>query len=165
MSWYTAGEILVWLLIAAILGFILGWLLHALLRGRKSGARIAELESQLADCEASKTSTPAKTTKLARDEAAVAEARRKVAEIASRTAAGTSVADDLQRIKGVGPVIDDILKDLGITSFRQVARFTDEDVATVTEALEVFPGRIERDGWIASARALHREVYGEDPLA
>jgi len=29
MSWYTAGEILVWLVIAAILGFILAWLIQA----------------------------------------------------------------------------------------------------------------------------------------
>lgn len=156
MSWYTAGEILVWLLIAAILGFILGWLLHWLLRCRKHENRIAELEAQLAEGAAPRAASAS----------AVDEARRKVAEIAARTAgAGEVVHDDLQRIKGVGPVIDNILKDLGITSFRQVARFTDEDVATVTEALEVFPGRIERDGWIASARELHREVHGEDPLA
>jgi predicted flap endonuclease-1-like 5' DNA nuclease len=52
---------------------------------------------------------------------------------------------------------------MGITSFRQVARFTPEDVAIVNEALDVFPGRIERDDWMASARELHREVYGIEP--
>jgi predicted flap endonuclease-1-like 5' DNA nuclease len=44
-----------------------------------------------------------------------------------------------------------------------VARLTPEDVAVVNEALEVFPGRIERDDWMASARELHREVYGVEP--
>ncbi len=38
-----------------------------------------------------------------------------------------------------------------------------EDVAIVNEALEVFPGRIERDDWMGSARELHREVYGVEP--
>ena len=32
MSWYTAGEIVLWLVIAAVLGGILGWLLRGLLR-------------------------------------------------------------------------------------------------------------------------------------
>ena len=32
MSWYTAGEIVVWLLIAAVLGGALGWLLRGILR-------------------------------------------------------------------------------------------------------------------------------------
>ena len=52
---------------------------------------------------------------------------------------------------------------MDITSFRQVARFTPEDVAVVNDALEVFPGRIERDDWMSSARELHREVYGTEP--
>ena len=33
----------------------------------------------------------------------------------------------------------------------------------VNDALEVFPGRIERDDWMSSARELHREVYGTEP--
>ena len=32
MSWYTAGEIVLWLLIAAVLGGVLGWLLRGILR-------------------------------------------------------------------------------------------------------------------------------------
>ena len=32
MSWYTAGEIVVWLLLAAVLGGVLGWLLRGILR-------------------------------------------------------------------------------------------------------------------------------------
>ena len=34
MSWYTVGEIIVWLLIAAVLGGALGWLLRGVLRPR-----------------------------------------------------------------------------------------------------------------------------------
>ena len=48
--------------------------------------------------------------------------------------------------------------------YRQIARLSPEDVAVVNEALEVFPGRIERDDWMSSARELHREVYGSDPV-
>jgi predicted flap endonuclease-1-like 5' DNA nuclease len=92
------------------------------------------------------------------------EARSRVAEIASRTAGDGDIPhDDLVRIHGVGPKIARLLVSMGITSFRQVARFTAEDVAVVNDALEVFPGRIERDDWMSSARELHREVYGTEP--
>ena len=57
----------------------------------------------------------------------------------------------------------DFTRGSAVTSFRQVARLTPDDVAVVNQALEVFPGRIERDDWIGSARQLHREVYGVEP--
>ncbi len=38
MSWYTVGEIWIWLLIALILGIVIGWLLHAIFGRRKSAA-------------------------------------------------------------------------------------------------------------------------------
>ena len=40
MSWYTAGEIVVWLLIAALLGFVLGWLLRGILRAPRRAAPV-----------------------------------------------------------------------------------------------------------------------------
>ena len=85
----------------------------------------------------------------------------KVAEIAARTAGGGEVAfDDLKKIHGVGPKIETLLKEMGITSFRQVANFTSDDIETVTLALDAFPGRIERDDWVGSASKLHDEKYG-----
>jgi predicted flap endonuclease-1-like 5' DNA nuclease len=90
--------------------------------------------------------------------------RQLVAEIARRTAGGlTPPHDDLVRIHGIGPKIAGQLVDLGITSYRQIARLTSEEAAIVNEALGVFPGRIERDHWVSSARHMHREVYGVEP--
>jgi predicted flap endonuclease-1-like 5' DNA nuclease len=45
---------------------------------------------------------------------------------------------------------------LDIYTFRQISNFTEEDVHTVTEAIEYFPGRIERDEWILQAQELVR---------
>ena len=170
MSWYTAGEIVVWLLIAAILGGVLGWLLRGILRPARRaaaptpvviadelpGTSVAEIDTGVSGTFAEPvTSSFAPPT-----------AKERVAEIATRTAGGlTPPHDDLVRIHGVGPKIARLLTSMGITSFRQVARFSADDVATVNEALEVFPGRIERDDWMSSARELHREVYGSDPVA
>ena len=61
--------------------------------------------------------------------------------------------DDLTKISGVGPVLEKKLNDLGIFHYWQVAGFTAEDVANVDAVLN-FKGRIEREDWIAQAKAL-----------
>jgi predicted flap endonuclease-1-like 5' DNA nuclease len=92
------------------------------------------------------------------------EAVARMAEIAARTAGDDSaIDDDLKKIHGVGPKLEQLLKSMGITSFRQVARFEAEDIAVVTAALDAFPGRIERDDWMSSAAEQHEEKYGEHP--
>lgn len=88
----------------------------------------------------------------------------RVAEIAARTRGDeASVDDDLKRIRGIGPVIERLLKEMGITSFRQIARFEKDDIPYVAAALDAFPDRIERDGWMSSAARLHEEMYGTAP--
>ncbi|WP_424981161.1 30S ribosomal protein S2 [Maritalea sp. S77] len=62
-------------------------------------------------------------------------------------------ADDLKKISGVGPVLEQKLNDLGIYTFAQIANFSAEDIANVDERLN-FKGRIERDGWIDQAKEL-----------
>ena len=65
-------------------------------------------------------------------------------------------ADDLTIISGIGGWIQEKLNALDIFTFRQISNFTKEDIITVTEAIEFFPGRIERDEWILQARELIR---------
>jgi predicted flap endonuclease-1-like 5' DNA nuclease len=65
-------------------------------------------------------------------------------------------ADDLTIISGIGGWIQEKLNALDIFTFRQISNFTKEDMVTVTEAIEFFPGRIERDEWILQARELIR---------
>lgn len=169
MSWYTAGEIVLWLLIAAVLGGVLGWLLRGILRPprERTGPTPVVIEDELRT-RVDEIDTGASGTRAEpiTDDSVFAPdtAKDRVAEIARRTAGGlTPPHDDLVRIHGVGPKIAKLLNSMEITSFRQVARFSPDDVAVVNEALEVFPGRIERDDWIGSARELHREVYGVEP--
>ena len=65
-----------------------------------------------------------------------------------------SEQDDLKRIKGIGPSIEEKLNALGVYAFRQIANFTPEDEDKVSDAIEFFPGRIQRDEWVRQARAL-----------
>ncbi|MCB1458661.1 MAG: 50S ribosomal protein L21, partial [Nitratireductor sp.] len=62
-------------------------------------------------------------------------------------------ADDLKKISGVGPVLEEKLNALGITKFAQIAAFSEEEVAKVDEVLN-FKGRIAREDWISQAREL-----------
>ncbi len=61
--------------------------------------------------------------------------------------------DDLKLISGVGPVLQDKLNELGIYHFWQIGKFEQKDIDLVNDAM-AFPGRIERDEWIAQARNL-----------
>jgi predicted flap endonuclease-1-like 5' DNA nuclease len=62
--------------------------------------------------------------------------------------------DDLTRIKGLGPKIAALLADQGITSFAQIAAWSDDDVARFDAAMGRFKGRITRDQWVEQARML-----------
>lgn len=63
-------------------------------------------------------------------------------------------ADDLTRIKGLGPKIAALLAELGVTSFAQIASWSDEDVAEIDAKLGRFSGRITRDQWVTQATLL-----------
>ncbi len=70
--------------------------------------------------------------------------------------------DDLKKIYGIGPVIERKLGELDIITYRQIALLSPEEIVIVSEHINYFPGRIERDRWLESARELHQEKYGED---
>jgi len=63
-------------------------------------------------------------------------------------------ADDLTRIKGLGPKIAALLGELGVTSFAQIANWSDADIADIDAKLGRFSGRIVRDQWVIQARLL-----------
>ncbi len=63
-------------------------------------------------------------------------------------------ADDLKKIKGVGPKLEKLLNALGFYHFDQVADWTADEVAWVDRNLEGFKGRVSRDDWVAQARLL-----------
>lgn len=75
--------------------------------------------------------------------------------------AGIGEPDDLKLIVGVGPVLERMLHNLGVTTFRQIGRWTERDIAEFDTKLPEFPGRIQRDQWVTQARALHESKYGQ----
>jgi len=63
-------------------------------------------------------------------------------------------ADDLKKISGIGPFIEEKLNSIGIYTFSQISKFTDADIQQVTELIAFFPGRILRDDWRGQAETL-----------
>ncbi|SEK95077.1 50S ribosomal protein L21 [Roseovarius nanhaiticus] len=62
-------------------------------------------------------------------------------------------ADDLKQLSGVGPALEKKLHEAGVTSFAQIAAWSEADVAEMDEKLS-FKGRIEREGWVEQAKEL-----------
>ena len=74
---------------------------------------------------------------------------------------GPGAPDDLKLIVGIGPVLERMLQQLGVSRYRQIARWSERDIDEFDARLAEFPGRIRRDGWVTQARALHQSKYGE----
>ncbi|TIP48687.1 MAG: proton-conducting membrane transporter [Mesorhizobium sp.] len=142
------------------------------------GRARADLESRLRNAPAAKAgadkaatpapaaliSTPAAATSAA---AKVAPAKPAAAKkpAATKTAAGKAAAkaaapkaapgkaDNLRRLIGIGPVNERLLKGQGVTTYAQIAAWTDADVKRIEEVLN-FDGRIAREKWIEQAKLL-----------
>ena len=127
----------------------------------KAAAAKAAAAKAAAEKEAAEKAAAAAAAKAAA-EAAAAEAA--AAEAAPAAPAGTAPtkldgprdgqADDLKKIKGVGPKLEELLHSMGFYHFDQIAAWTADEVAWVDENLEGFKGRVTRDDWVAQAGTL-----------
>ena len=62
-------------------------------------------------------------------------------------------ADDLTRIKGIGPKLSTRLNDIGIYHFKQIAKWSDQEAQWVDDYL-ASKGRVGRESWVSQARIL-----------
>lgn len=69
-------------------------------------------------------------------------------------AAAPDTKDDLTLLNGVGPFLEKKLNSIGIYSYEQIAALDENTIPVVTEAIEFFPGRIEKDDWVGQAHRL-----------
>ena len=63
-------------------------------------------------------------------------------------------ADDLKKIKGVGPKLEKELNEAGVFHFDQIASWSKEEVYWADNHLVSFKGRVSRDSWVAQAKDL-----------
>ena len=82
-------------------------------------------------------------------------------EISSGSHAAESRKDDLTKIRGIDPALEQALNKLGTHSFIQIARWTSTDMSRVAKQLATPLDQVKRRNWIADAKKQHREKYGE----
>lgn len=63
--------------------------------------------------------------------------------------------DNLKKISGVGPAIEKKLHKMGVTRYRQIAKWKAADISRADDALN-FKGRIKRENWVRQAKILAR---------
>jgi predicted flap endonuclease-1-like 5' DNA nuclease len=125
---------------------------------------ISVLQGELAQCRealAAASAGAAEHSEQEADPVAIASAAAAAASGAQGLMGGepaamggdVAPADDLQRIRGIGPKIAGILKQLGVERFEQIAAWTPENIDSINAHLK-FKGRVEREEWIPQAKVL-----------
>lgn len=74
--------------------------------------------------------------------------------VAPASVAASPDGDDLRKLKGVGPKLVALLQSMGVTSFAQIAAWSEADIDAMDAKMGSFAGRIRRDNWVEQARLL-----------
>jgi large subunit ribosomal protein L21 len=94
----------------------------------------------------------AKADKAPKVAAPKQEAKAETAQAATLFTAPKGKADDLTLIKGIGPVAQTQLNEQGITTFAQIAKLTDKQIAMIDEAMPFSAEQIS--DWRDQAKAM-----------
>ena len=117
--------------------------------------RITDILAKGGDKTGVKAAVGAGSVAVAAEAAPAAKPAKKAAAPkaeAPAAAPAAASADNLKELSGVGPALEKKLHDAGVTSFAQIAAWTEADIAAMDEKLS-FKGRIEREGWVDQAKA------------
>ena len=129
----------------------------AALMSTPAAAKSSPAKSSAAKSASTKTAAarkpPAAKTATAPKASAAPSKAAPAPKNAAAPAAPDGKADDLRRLIGIGPVNERLLKDQGITTYAQIAAWTETDVKRIEEVLN-FDGRIAREKWIEQAKLL-----------
>lgn len=66
----------------------------------------------------------------------------------------SNAPDDLTKIDGIGPYLEERLNEIGIYNFHQISNLKISDVRLISDLIELFPTRIESEKWIEQATSL-----------
>jgi len=138
MAWLVV-HMWFWLLGAFLLGLLLGWWIWR--------CRHDEIEG----VEGASAGEPAKV--MSAVPAAEKPAQLTGAPPVLFTSPSEGPADDLKKVRGIGPGIEKLLNGVGIFYYRQIADWNDDHVTWIDRKLQ-FPGRITRENWIDQAKIL-----------
>ncbi|WP_026619313.1 NADH-quinone oxidoreductase subunit E [Ensifer sp. WSM1721] len=146
---------------AAALGFGLSSQIAGIMFGAMQGAASAMQKSvaapEVEPVEATKRApavAPQAAARQASEAPSVPAARKpRAARKPAASAQKSGASDDLKRISGIGPKLEQVLNGRGIRRFADIAALSEADVAKL-DAEFGLNGRITRDDWIGQAKAL-----------
>lgn len=131
------------IVLALVVGLVIAW--YVFRAGRKT--RVMGTLHDVLD----EGAAPAERNRALIDSAPAATSGPAPVAVAAAPATG---ADDLTRIKGLGPKLAATLHTLGVTSFAAISAWDDAEVERIDGQLGRFQGRIRRDDWVGQARLL-----------
>ena len=162
--------------VALLAILVVGWLLLARARSKPArreykpdvldqGAASVHRNQALIDAApaAQVTPPPLGATMAGLGEAVAISAQDVVEEAAAQPApeappqpapAPAPEGDDLSRIKGLGPKLQKLLPELGLSTFAKIAALTEADLAELDTKLGAFAGRPAKDNWVEQAKYL-----------
>ena len=175
-----ATQMILCLLIAAIIGAIIGYLIGRI--GKCPDLEEKPLTEPVSETISAREEAPAPETTEHTEPTAAQKATRRLhdagkAEATEATEAAAQailhqdtehfegerppllpaprngLPDDLKEISGIGLKIEDMLHELGIFHFDQIARWTKENIKWIEQYLN-FKGRVERENWVGQAKIL-----------
>ncbi|MEM9170630.1 MAG: hypothetical protein AAGC56_13375 [Pseudomonadota bacterium] len=126
---------------------------HHMLRGRGDGAALAAFEELTTGDDVPEAGGAGNGAAGDKAQAGPQSAKRAgpVPNLLTHPAFGG--ADELTRINGVGPMVQEMLNNIGVFYFWQIADWSASDAGAADRLLRHFHGRIEEEDWIGQARA------------
>ena len=144
-----AMQMLFCLLVAALLGGIIGYLL-----GRITKCDTHEKVVPLYDYDELQqhNTTPHKEVFASTPDAVIKKQEKGIKPI-TLTVPRDGIANDLKEIAGIGIRIENGLYELGIFHFSQIAEWTEENIIWIDSHFS-HKGRVEREEWVVQAKRL-----------
>lgn len=164
----NSKDLLLLIVVLSLMGFILGIILGRSLKNAKYKTELERCQLEKIRLSNHLNDTPISFTEDNTIKAVLTRGRsglaldEKISASTENTANSTSTSildfaylgtadekfkDDLKRIEGIGPFIEKKLNSIGIYTYEQLSKLRENDIAVITELIEFFPGRIERDQW------------------
>jgi predicted flap endonuclease-1-like 5' DNA nuclease len=143
------------ILLAALLGLLAGWLIWGRRRAASEGSEMVHLRADLERCLGLNKEKDATIGRLeARLSSDFDKGLTGGVQPATLLSPRAGKADNLKKIRGIGPELEALCNRLGFWHFDQIAAWTDDEIAWVDANLEDFKGRVTRDKWVEQARLL-----------
>lgn len=104
-----------------------------------------------------RTGKPIDTEEKLEDELPMKPAKQPEFNINNIGEADSNNPDDLTKIKGIGPFVEEKLNNLGIFTFDQISRLQPKDMDALNNRINYLPNQIQDEEWVQQAENLKNQ--------